>query len=154
VPAFIKGVVNLRGVIMPIVDMRVRFGLEDVQYNSFTVVIILNISGRMVGMVVDSVSDVLELDPGQIKPTPEFSGAVDASYITGLGTAKSGDEERMLILMDIESMMKSPRWAHRQRAALAGHDGPGYCSTTSAPAGTTKRNVSGASATLPAKALN
>jgi len=108
VPAFIKGVVNLRGVIMPIVDMRVRFGLEDVQYNSFTVVIILNISGRMVGMVVDSVSDVLELDPGQIKPTPEFSGAVDASYITGLGTAKSGDEERMLILMDIESMMKSP----------------------------------------------
>ncbi|MFO1272465.1 MAG: chemotaxis protein CheW [Rubrivivax sp.] len=107
-PAFIKGVVNLRGVIVPIVDMRVRFGLSDVQYNSFTVVIILNVAGRTVGMVVDSVSDVLELDPGQIKAAPEFSGAIDASYITGLGTAKSGDAERMLILMDIEALMKSP----------------------------------------------
>ncbi len=107
-PAFIKGVVNLRGVIVPIVDMRVRFGLSDVQYNSFTVVIILNVAGRTVGMVVDSVSDVLELDAGQIKAAPEFSGAIDASYITGLGTAKSGDAERMLILMDIEALMKSP----------------------------------------------
>ncbi len=107
-PAFIKGVVNLRGVIVPIVDMRVRFGLSDVQYNSFTVVIILNVAGRTVGMVVDSVSDVLELDPGQIKAAPDFSASIDASYITGLGTAKSGDTERMLILMDIESLMRSP----------------------------------------------
>jgi purine-binding chemotaxis protein CheW len=107
-PHFIKGVVNLRGVIVPIVDMRMRFGLEDVQYNGFTVVIILNIAGRTVGMVVDSVSDVLELDAAQIKPAPEFNGSIDASYITGLGTAKQGDEERMLILMDIEQMMKSP----------------------------------------------
>jgi purine-binding chemotaxis protein CheW len=67
---FIKGVVNLRGVIVPIVDMRLRFQLADVQYNSFTVVIILNIGNRTVGMVVDSVSDVLELAPGQIKPRP------------------------------------------------------------------------------------
>jgi len=107
-PAFVKGVVNLRGVIVPIVDMRVRFGLDDVQYNSFTVVIILNVANRTVGMVVDSVSDVLELEAGQIKPAPEFNGAVDASFITGLGTVKSGDAERMLILMDIERLMKSP----------------------------------------------
>ena len=106
-PAFIKGVVNLRGVIVPIVDMRVRFSLDDVQYNSFTVVIILNIAGRTVGMVVDSVSDVLELSGGQIKAAPEFNGAIDATYITGLGTVKQGDTERMLILMDIESLMKS-----------------------------------------------
>ena len=104
---FIKGVVNLRGVIVPIVDMRVRFGLADVQYNTFTVVIILNIGSRTVGMVVDSVSDVLELAGEQIKPAPEFNGAIDASYITGLGTIKSGDAQRMLILMDIERMMTS-----------------------------------------------
>ena len=107
-PAFIKGVVNLRGVIVPIVDMRVRFGLEDVQYNSFTVVIILNVASRTVGMVVDSVSDVLELGAGQIKAAPEFIGSIDSTYITGLGTARSGDAERMLILMDIEALMKSP----------------------------------------------
>jgi len=88
--------------------MRVRFGLDEVQYNNFTVVIILNVGGRTVGMVVDSVSDVLELEPGQIKAAPEFSGAVDATYITGLGTVRSGDAERMLILMDIEALMKSP----------------------------------------------
>jgi len=105
---FIKGVVNLRGVIVPIVDMRLRFQLADVQYNSFTVVIILNIGNRTVGMVVDSVSDVLELAPGQIKHAPEFNGAIDASYITGLGTIKHGDDERMLILMDIEQMMTAP----------------------------------------------
>jgi purine-binding chemotaxis protein CheW len=106
-PVFIKGVTNLRGVIVPIVDMRVRFGLADVQYNSFTVVIILNIASRTVGMVVDSVSDVLDLGGDQIKPAPEFNGAIDSGYITGLGTIKTGDAERMLILMDIERMMTS-----------------------------------------------
>ena len=105
---FIKGVVNLRGVIVPIVDMRMRFALPDVQYNAFTVVIILNIASRTVGMVVDSVSDVLGLADDQIKPAPEFNGAVDASHITGLGTIRSGDSQRMLILMDIEQMMTSP----------------------------------------------
>ena len=107
-PAFIKGVVNLRGVIVPIVDMRVRFGLDSVEYNAFTVTIVLSILGRTVGMVVDSVSDVLELQAGQIKPAPEFSGAIDSSYITGLGTVKTGDTERMLILMDIERLMSGP----------------------------------------------
>jgi len=107
-PAFVKGVVNLRGVIVPIVDMRVRFNLADVQYNSFTVVIVLNIGHRTMGIVVDSVSDVLELSPDQIKAAPEFSGAIDSSYIIGLGTIKTGDLERMLILMDIERMMTSP----------------------------------------------
>ncbi len=107
-PDFIKGVVNLRGVIVPIVDMRLRFGLDDVQYNGFTVVIILNVVGRTVGMVVDSVSDVLELGGNAIRCAPEFNGAVDASYITGLGTVSQGDTMRMLILMDIESLMRSP----------------------------------------------
>ena len=107
-PEFIKGVVNLRGVIVPVVDMRIRFGLAEVQYNSFTVVIVLNVAGRTVGMVVDSVSDVMELEPGQVKPAPDFNAAIDTSYITGLGTVRHGDEERMLILMDIEQLMRSP----------------------------------------------
>ncbi|MBL8312378.1 MAG: chemotaxis protein CheW [Rubrivivax sp.] len=107
-PSFIKGVVNLRGVIVPIVDMRVRFNLDDVQYNSFTVVIILNIAGRTVGMAVDSVSDVLELSADSIRAAPEFNGAVDATYITGIGAVQTGDTTRMLILMDIERLMQSP----------------------------------------------
>jgi purine-binding chemotaxis protein CheW len=106
-PSFMKGVVNLRGVIVPIVDMRVRFALDDVKYDAFTVVIILNVANRTVGVVVDSVSDVLELSTDQIKPAPEFNGTIDSTYITGLGTVKSGDDERMLILMDIEQMMSS-----------------------------------------------
>jgi purine-binding chemotaxis protein CheW len=107
-PHFVKGVINLRGVIVPIVDMRLRFNLSDVQYNGFTVVIVLNIAGRTTGIVVDSVSDVIELSPDQIKPAPEFNGAIDAKHILGLGTIKTGDDERMLILMDIEQMMLSP----------------------------------------------
>lgn len=107
-PPFIKGVVNLRGVIVPVVDMRIRFGLDEAQYNAFTVVIVLNVAGRTVGMVVDSVSDVLELDPGHVRPAPEFSASIDASYIIGLGTVRHGDHERMLILMDIEQLMRSP----------------------------------------------
>jgi purine-binding chemotaxis protein CheW len=107
-PNFIKGVVNLRGVIVPIVDMRIRFCLEAVEYNSSTVVIILNIAGRTVGMVVDSVSDVLELGSEDVRPATEFSGAINASCIVGLGAVKNGDTLRMLILMDIEQVMRSP----------------------------------------------
>jgi purine-binding chemotaxis protein CheW len=104
-PAFMKGVVNLRGVIVPIIDLRLKFDLGEAKYDSFTVVIILNVAGRVVGAVVDSVSDVLELKAEQIKPAPEFNSLLDASYITGLGSVKTGDEERMLILVDIEKLM-------------------------------------------------
>jgi purine-binding chemotaxis protein CheW len=106
-PPFIKGVVNLRGVIVPIVDLRLKLACDSAEYNDFTVVIVLNVKGRVVGAVVDSVSDVLALDKGAIKPAPEMSSAVDTSFITGIGTVKSGDEQRMLILMDIEGLMAS-----------------------------------------------
>ncbi|HEX5634431.1 MAG TPA: chemotaxis protein CheW [Gemmatimonadales bacterium] len=102
-PAFIKGVVNLRGVIVPIVDLRVKLGCERVEYNGFTVVIVLNVRGRVVGAVVDSVSDVLELAGDAIKPAPEIHTAVNTSFITGIGSVG----ERMLILMDIEALMTS-----------------------------------------------
>ncbi|MDE2564655.1 MAG: chemotaxis protein CheW, partial [Burkholderiales bacterium] len=107
VPAFIKGVVNLRGVIVPIIDLRVKLGCERIEYNDFTVVVVLNVRGRVVGAVVDSVSDVLELARDDIKPAPELSSSIDASYITGIGAIKSGEAERMLILMDIEGLMSS-----------------------------------------------
>ena len=102
-PPFIKGVVNLRGVIVPIVDLRLKLGCESAEYNGFTVVIVLNVKGRVVGAVVDSVSDVLALDKDTIKPAPEMSSAVDTSFITGIGSVA----ERMLILMDIEGLMAS-----------------------------------------------
>ena len=104
-PEFIKGVINLRGTIVPIVDMRINFNLGQAEYNTFTVVIILNVGNRVVGMVVDSVSDVIMLQQDQIKPAPQFSSGVDTSHINGIGAA--GD--RMLIMMDIEKLMLSPQ---------------------------------------------
>ena len=76
-PSFIKGVVNLRGVIVPIVDLRMKLGCDSAEYNTFTVVIVLNVKGRVVGAVVDSVSDVLELSRDSIKPAPEMSSAIN-----------------------------------------------------------------------------
>jgi purine-binding chemotaxis protein CheW len=102
-PAFMKGVVNLRGVIVPVVDLRLKLGCDSAEYNSFTVVIVLNVRGRIVGAVVDSVSDVLQLNRDQIRPAPEMNATVDASFITGIG----GVGDRMLILMDIEALMSS-----------------------------------------------
>ncbi len=102
-PEFIKGVVNLRGIIVPIVDMRIKFQLGDATYDQFTVVIILNVVGRVMGIVVDGVSDVISLNQNQMRPTPEFGSAIDTEFIMGLGTVN----ERMLILVDIEKLMGS-----------------------------------------------
>ncbi|KMZ12734.1 Positive regulator of CheA protein activity (CheW) [Candidatus Burkholderia humilis] len=99
VPAFIKGVINLRGIIVPIVDMRIKFNLGRVEYDNQTVVIILNVAHRVVGMVVDGVSDVLTLMKEQVMPVPEFGATFSTEYLTGLSTV----DGRMLILMDIES---------------------------------------------------
>lgn len=102
-PDFIKGVVNLRGTIVPIVDMRIKLGLGSPTYDPLTVVIILNIAGRVVGMVVDSVSDVTTLSAEQLKPAPEINTSFDNDFLIGLGTL--GD--RMLILVDIDKLMSS-----------------------------------------------
>ena len=100
-PAFIKGVVNLRGTIIPIVDMRLKFNCSKAEYNSFTVVIILNLRNRVVGIVVDSVSDVMELSAESIRPAPDIESVIDNDCIMGLGSVG----ERMLILLDIEKLM-------------------------------------------------
>ena len=106
-PAFLKGVINLRGTIVPIVDLRIKFGVGNAEYTPFTVVIILNLGTRVVGMVVDSVSDVAMLRHDSIRPAPEFSASVDTRYIKGLYTL----DERMLIVVDIERLMLSSEMA-------------------------------------------
>jgi purine-binding chemotaxis protein CheW len=102
-PEFLKGVVNLRGVIVPIIDLRVKLNCSAADFNAFTVVIVLNIMGRVVGAVVDSVSDVLELTIDQVKPAPMMNAQVDMSFITGIANVG----ERMLILMDITALMSA-----------------------------------------------
>ncbi|MES2296388.1 MAG: chemotaxis protein CheW [Pseudomonadota bacterium] len=99
-PDSVKGVINLRGIIVPIVDMRIRFGLAT-SYDQFTVVIVLNLNGRVVGMVVDSVSDVTTLAPEQIRPAPTLGASCHTDYVRGIGT----QGERMLILVDIARLM-------------------------------------------------
>lgn len=112
-PEFIKGVINLRGVIVPIVDMRIHFGLGAPVYNQFTVVIILDIAGRTVGMVVDSVSDVITLSVDEIKPAPEMGSSISTDYLIGLASVN----ERMLILLDIEGLMTSAELGLIERIA-------------------------------------
>ena len=102
-PDYIKGVINLRGTIVPVVDMRLKFKLAKAEYDSFTVMIILNVDKRVVGIVVDSVSDVIGLTTEQLRPPPEFGRAVDAQFLTGIGAV----EDRMLILVDIEKLLRS-----------------------------------------------
>lgn len=112
VPSFIKGVTNLRGIIVPIVDMRIKFNLESVEYNHQTVVVILNLESRVVGVVVDGVSDVLMLQPSHISAAPQFGTAFSTEYLTGIGTLG----ERMLILVDIEKLMTSEEMALVEKA--------------------------------------
>lgn len=112
-PEFIKGVINLRGVIVPIVDMRIKFRVGEPTYHEFTVVIIMNVVGKIIGMVVDGVSDVVALSPEQIKPAPEMGAALDTGYITGLGTLN----DQMLILVDIEKLMSSEEMQVMEQAS-------------------------------------
>ncbi|CAN7529997.1 chemotaxis protein CheW [Massilia sp. LjRoot122] len=104
-PACIKGIMNLRGSIVPIVDMRILFNLGEPVYDQFTVVIVLNIKNHVIGMVVDSVSDVVTLSDDQMRPAPEMGSTADGDYITGLGTVG----ERMLIVLDIDQLMSSEK---------------------------------------------
>ncbi len=106
-PPFLKGVINLRGVIVPIIDMRIKFNLGEPTYDQFTVVIILNVAKRVVGMVVDGVSDVIQLNSDSLRPAPEFSSILDTRYILGLGTL----DDRMIIVVDIEQLMTSQEMA-------------------------------------------
>lgn len=100
-PDFIKGIIDLRGVIVPIVDLRLKLQCASAEYTAFTVVIILNVRGTVMGVVVDAVADVVALTREAIKPAPQFQSQLDAAFVTGI--ARMG--ERMLIMMDIESLL-------------------------------------------------
>ncbi len=102
-PDYIKGVINLRGNIVPVIDMRIKFRLGEPTYDSFTVVIVLNLDRHVIGMVVDGVSDVVTLAPEQIKPAPDMGMTVKTDYLLGMGTI----DQRMLILVDIDRLMSS-----------------------------------------------
>ena len=102
-PAYLKGVVNLRGIIVPVIDLRMKFGLANPTYDSFTVVVILRIGGRVIGVVVDGVSDVVRLAANDVKPAPQLGGVVDASFLAGLAT----QNDRMVLLLDIEKLLSS-----------------------------------------------
>ncbi len=106
-PEFIKGVTNLRGVIVPIVDLRIKFNLDKIDYDGQTVVIVVNVSERIVGIVVDGVSDVMTLTPDQIKPAPELGMSLSSDFLSGLGSL----ENRMLVLVDIDKLLTSKEMA-------------------------------------------
>ena len=106
-PDFIKGVTNLRGVIVPIVDLRIKFHFDKVEYGGQTVVIVVNVADRVVGIVVDGVSDVMTLTPEQIKPAPEFGVTLSSDFLSGLGSL----DDRMLVLVDIDKLLTSDEMA-------------------------------------------
>ncbi len=112
-PEFIKGVTNLRGIIVPIVDLRIKFHLDKVEYGGQTVVIVVNVGERVVGIVVDGVSDVMTLTPEQIKPAPEFGVTLSSDFLSGLGSL----EDRMLVLVDIDKLLTSEEMALVDRSS-------------------------------------
>jgi purine-binding chemotaxis protein CheW len=105
-PECVLGVLNLRGVIVPIVDLRSHLKVEP-RFDNLTVTVVLHVGARVVGAVVDSVNDVVELESAQIEPAPQFSHTVDAGFISGIGCLQQGDRQRMLILLDIQALIGS-----------------------------------------------
>jgi purine-binding chemotaxis protein CheW len=101
VPGFIKGVLNLRGIVVPVIDLRERFGMEMKEYDQFTVIMILDVSGRIMGLVVDAVSDVITLNNEDIKPRPHFSTGISTQFIQGMGIK----DNKFIILLDVDKLL-------------------------------------------------
>jgi purine-binding chemotaxis protein CheW len=102
-PDYVKGVINLRGAIVPVIDLRVKFRLGEVKYDQFTVVVILRLASRVIGVVVDGVSDVMALTASEVRAPPQLGAVVDASFISGVAT----QGERMVLLLDIEKLLST-----------------------------------------------
>lgn len=102
-PAFIKGVINLRGEIVPILDLRIKFDIGEARYDAFTIVIVLHVHERYIGVVVDSVSDVLSLGDSDIRPPPDFGVSFDSRYLKGL----ADNSGQMIVIVDIEKLVSS-----------------------------------------------
>lgn len=101
VPSFIKGVLNLRGIVVPVIDLRERFSMEAKEYDQFTVIMILNVSGRVMGLVVDAVSDVVTLPRDAVKPRPNFSTGISVEFILGMGIK----DNKFIILLDVDRLL-------------------------------------------------
>lgn len=108
-PPFLKGVMNLRGAIVPVVDLRLYLGCGDGECGPFTVMIVLQLASRLAAVVVDTVADVVSLTPADIRPAPDFAALVGSHYIRGLASAAA--EETMLVVLDIERLMAAPEMA-------------------------------------------
>jgi purine-binding chemotaxis protein CheW len=100
-PAHIKGVMNLRGTVVPIVDLRKKFSLKEVEYDKFAVIVVVQVRGRVMGLIVDAVSDVLNISEEEIQATPDFGAQVDTRFISGMTRAN----ERLIVLLDIEKVL-------------------------------------------------
>jgi purine-binding chemotaxis protein CheW len=100
-PAHIKGVLNLRGTIVPIVELRTKFGMDTIDYTMFTVIVVVVVREKIMGLVVDAVSDVLNIDKKEIQPAPQFGAKVDVSFLNGIG--KSGD--KLIALLDMDRLL-------------------------------------------------
>lgn len=100
-PAFIKGAMNLRGTVVPIVDLRCKFNMPEAEYTQFTVIIVVNVGTKILGLVVDAVSDVLNVGDEDVDATPCLGGGVDTSFIKGM--AKAGDQ--LITLLEIEQLL-------------------------------------------------
>lgn len=101
VPEYVKGVINLRGKIIPVIDLRLKFGMEKVEYTNETCIIVLNVADMMMGVIVDKVSEVLDITQDRIEPTPKFGTSLHTDFITGIG--KVGDKVK--ILLNIERVL-------------------------------------------------
>jgi purine-binding chemotaxis protein CheW len=101
VPGFIKGVLNLRGIVVPVIDLRERFSMETKAYDQFTVIMILDVSGRIMGLIVDAVSDVITLNEEDIKPRPNFSTGISTHFIHGMGVK----DNKFIILLDVDKLL-------------------------------------------------
>lgn len=100
-PSFIKGVMNLRGTIIPVVDLRRKLSMDDAEYNQFTVIIVVKVAAKVVGLVVDSVSDVLNIPNADVQDSPDLGGHVDVRFVSGM--AKVND--KLVMLLDIEKVL-------------------------------------------------
>jgi purine-binding chemotaxis protein CheW len=116
-PAYVLGVLNLRGAIVPVIDMRLRFGLAREEYDATTVTVIITVAGRQFGVVVDAVSDVIDVASDALRPVPDMGTTVDTEYLKGL-TAVG---ERMVLLLDADKLLQ-PQDAQMLEAALAAND--------------------------------
>lgn len=102
-PRYIRGVLNLRGIVVPIIDLRLRFNLSEAAYDGFTVIIVVNVGKRLAGIVVDAVSDVIALGAADRCVAPEFEGHANRQYIQGLAQV----DGKLLVMLDVERLVSS-----------------------------------------------